>query len=61
MTLTHKLTTLTENSLSLRVLADGQNMVYQLTRVIAEPTATPVAPTATPAPTVDTWEVGSAS
>ncbi|HNW86393.1 MAG TPA: hypothetical protein PKJ47_05580 [Candidatus Limiplasma sp.] len=63
MTLTHKLTTLTEDSLSLRVLADGQNMVYQLNRVTPDATAAPAAPAATPAPTptADTWEVSSAS
>lgn len=62
LTLTHKLTTLTKDSLSLRVLADGSNIVYPLTRVSGSLLTTPGASlTATPTPTADTWEVDGAN
>jgi len=62
LTLTHKLTTLTKDSLSIRVLADGSNNVYPLIRVSGSVLTTPGAiPTVTPAPTVDSWEVDGAN
>ena len=51
LTLTHKLTTLTDTALSIRILADGRNEVHQLARASQQPiTSTSPAPTITPAP-----------